>query len=266
MRTDLTNTEYHSHSAISSSDVKAVASKTLEHWRGQVRKEKAAFDMGTAVHAMLLQPDDDLITRGPIDRRGDKWKDLKLAADLDGKLLLTSGDYDIAQAMSESAMRNATARELLSHKDLICEASFFAIDPVTGIEIKCRPDGCTKSGLLLDVKTTRDASPDGFAREVHKFGYHIQAAFYTRVLRASGLPADQMHFIAVEKEPPYAVGVHILTKEYLYLADQVVTRTLEQISRAQSENRFTTGWPDVNVISLPRWLEEIPEDEEEDFN
>jgi hypothetical protein len=54
---EMTNEEYHAHHAISSSDVKMVHGKSLAHWQGAERKEKAAWDLGTAVHAMLLEPE-----------------------------------------------------------------------------------------------------------------------------------------------------------------------------------------------------------------
>jgi hypothetical protein len=42
---DMTNEEYHAHHAISSSDVKMVHGKSLAHWQGAERKEKAAWDL-----------------------------------------------------------------------------------------------------------------------------------------------------------------------------------------------------------------------------
>jgi hypothetical protein len=43
MRTNkLSNTEYHATAAISSSAVKTVASKSIAHWKGQVRTESTA--------------------------------------------------------------------------------------------------------------------------------------------------------------------------------------------------------------------------------
>ena len=43
---DLSNKEYHEHPSYSSSDVKAVATSTIYHWKNAVRKESAAFDLG----------------------------------------------------------------------------------------------------------------------------------------------------------------------------------------------------------------------------
>ena len=81
----LSNASYHAHPAISSSDVKAVASKSLAHWKGKVWKDSSAFALGSAVHALVLEPEKNLVLRGPEDRRGDKWKKAQLAAAAVGK-------------------------------------------------------------------------------------------------------------------------------------------------------------------------------------
>jgi hypothetical protein len=94
---NLPDYEYHDKEIfphISSSDVKTVLSKSLLHWAGQERKESIAFDIGKAVHALILEPEKDLVMRGPEDRRGSKWKDAKAKAEKDGKVFLTEKDYD----------------------------------------------------------------------------------------------------------------------------------------------------------------------------
>ena len=77
IRHDMTNEAYHAHPAISSSDVKTVFNKSLAHWQLSQRRESAAFDLGSAVHALVLEPEKDLVRCGPADRRGTAWKDAK---------------------------------------------------------------------------------------------------------------------------------------------------------------------------------------------
>lgn len=256
----MSNADYHAHSAISSSDVKMVAAKSLAHWKHKVRKRSTAFDLGTAVHAMVLEPHLELVVRGPEDRRGNKWKEASLAADLDGKLLLTESDYDQAQAMAEAVRAHPVVQKWMGLPDFIAEASFFAEDSITKTRIKCRPDGFIHSiGLVFDIKTTTDASPDGFPREVRKYGYDLQADFYLRTLQSAGYNADQFFFVCVEKEAPYAVGVHVLERDYMRTAMFRVSSILEKISNAQATDDFITGWPLINHIPLPRWQSDEPE-------
>ena len=267
---DMTNEAYHARPEISSSDVKAVAGKSLAHWKGKVWKDSSAFALGSAVHALVLEPQNNLVLRGPEDRRGNKWKEAQLAADLDGKILLTEGDYDLAQAIAAPIISHEVVKGWIADPSFVAEASFFAEDYLTGVKIKCRPDGyLPDAGIVFDIKTTRDASPEGFPREIRSYNYDLQAAHYLRCLRSAGFNAHSFIFVAVEKEPPYAVGLHALTDGYLAVADARVTATLEKISRAEASNLFPTGWPLINHVDLPRWQNAEPEadvfDETVDF-
>jgi hypothetical protein len=262
MNRTLTNEQYHAHPAISSSDVKAVYKTSLAHWKGKVRKPSAAFAMGSAVHALVLEPEKNLVLRGPEDRRGNKWKEAQLAADLDGQILLPEGDFDLAARIADAAKAHPVLAQYLADPSFVAEASFFGTDPETGVEIKCRPDGyLPEAGVVFDLKTTTDASPDGFPRELRKYAYDVQAAFYLRALRAAGYKADTFIFAAVEKEAPHCVGLHAITDDYMRHADQIVTMTLQKIFNAQAVSDFTTGWPLINHIGLPRWQAETAEDD-----
>ena len=251
---DIPIDEYHRHPNISSSDVKAVATRSLAHWKYKTYKASSAFALGSAVHALVLEPHKDLVVRGPEDRRGAKWKDASLAADLDGKILLTESDFDLARQIADAVRANPVVRGWLAEPWFVAEASFFADDSETGVNIKCRPDGwIPNGGIVFDIKTTRDASPEGFPREMRSYGYDLQAAFYLRTLREAGFDAKKFIFVAVEKEPPYAVGLHVMTDRYLEHANVRVTRTLEKINAARAADDYTTGWPIINDIDLPRW-------------
>jgi len=263
IRTDLTNEQYHADPAISSSDVKAVHSTSLLHWRHKVYKPSAAFDLGTAVHALVLEPEADLILRGPEDRRGNKWKEAQAAADLNGQLLLTEGDFDKARLIADAILAHP-AGQRMAGAETTNERSIFVTDPDIGIDLKCRPDSLDViNGTIYDIKTCADASPYGFGRAVQTYGYAIQAAFYMHVCGLEGLRPRRFVFVCVEKEAPFAVGVHMLTQEYLDWGHSQMMVTLDQIKSARQSGDFTTGWPEVNMIDLPRWMQEHSV---EDFN
>ena len=252
IRHDLTNREYHAHPAISASDIKTAHLKSIAHWRHGVRKESTAFDLGTAVHAMVLEPEKELVRRGPADRRGDKWKHAKMAADFDDILLLPEAEYDLAEVIAQSVIAHTPAWLDVPRT---VEASIFASDPITGVDIKCRPDIYIEAdGLIVDLKTCASASPRIFTRDVHAYGYNLQAAFYLRTLRAAGLPAERFLFLAAEKEPPYAVCLHEIDPDYLDTSDAIITKTLLAIRDATEKGLYTTGWPEVNVIARPAWI------------
>lgn len=251
---DMSNEEYHLSDAISSTAVKTVSQKSLAHWRFSQRKHVHAFDLGTAVHSLVLEPHlTDAVRCGPETRRGNEWKEMHASATAEGAVLLTESDYQIAVEMSQSVRSNAAAAKLLGG-ELVCEASVFAKDPVTQLDMRCRPDGWRKDiDALIDLKTTVDASPSGFAKQVANFGYHIQDAFYRHVMLQEGFEIDRFAFIAVEKEPPYAVGVYELDWRSIEEGWLAMKDALERIKSAKETGRYGTGYGDLQTIQIPAW-------------
>ena len=258
MLTDqLSNEQYHAHKAISSSAVKMVHSKSLLHWKKNVYKDSAAFALGTAVHSELLEPDKNAVLCGPDTRRGKAWAMARTQAELEDKTLLIKEDYDACQGMVQSVLSNTEAYSLLKHSKALKEVSVFSKDPLTGLELKARPDlFIPEEGILLDVKTTRDASPKngGFERQFFSLGYHVQAAFYTHVLELEGYEIKEFIFLAVEKEPPYAVQMHYLHPEVLKFGMLQVRDVLGQMKDVEGKDVDSTGWPARNNILLPKWM------------
>jgi len=262
--------EYHNkelHPHISSSDVKTVYGKSLLHWAGQEYKESPVFDMGKAVHSLILEYEKKAVVRGPADRRGNKWKEAKQQAEQQGKIILTERDYDSALEIAESALLNSEfLRDIISKKNFISEASIFTTCKKTGMLIKCRPDGLLvplkekTKGVMIDIKTTQDASPEGFQRELKRYNYDLQIAFYLWCMKCASLPCSEMYLIAIEKTPPYAVGVHVLSEIYIKHAEKRMFQTLEKMKNAETSQDFSTGWPEINQVHLPAWMEDDMDD------
>ena len=256
------------HPHISSSDIKTVYSKSLLHWVGQEHKESPALEMGKAVHSLILEYEKEAVMRGPARRGTNAWKEAKELAEKQGKIILPEKDYDTALQIAESALFNSDfLRSKVSAKNFISEASVFTRCRKTGMLIKCRPDGLLvpKSnkgkGEIIDIKTTQDASPQGFERELRKYNYDLQIAFYLHTMRCANLPCSEMYLVAIEKTPPYAVGVHVLSEIYIKHAEKRMFQTLECMKHADEHQNFRTGWPEVNQVHLPHWMEDEVEDQ-----
>ncbi len=255
IRHDLSNEQYHASSAISSSDVKAVLTSSLFHWKNKSFTSAPAMDLGTAVHDMVLEGGHNTI-RGPENRRGNAWKDAKAEADSAGKVLLVEGDYDVADDMSAALMADPTCAKVLSAEDGIREASLFATCPATGLELRCRPDIYVPSTKVMgDVKTTRDASPREFGKQTYNLRYDVQGAFYSYVARLCGWDVSYFTFQAVENTRPHAVCMHSLSMEAMEIGTKHMFKALEEIAEAKEKNEFKTNWPRFNIIHPPAWMD-----------
>ena len=74
----MSNEEYHLKDGISSSAVKSVYKKSLAHWKGEKRNaNNAAFAMGNAVHANLLEHSRNLVVKGPKTKTSIAFRNMK---------------------------------------------------------------------------------------------------------------------------------------------------------------------------------------------
>lgn len=252
----LSNEAYHARPEISSSDVKAAA-KSLAHWKGAVRGSSAALEIGTAFHDLALEPQHNRVICGPETRRGNAWKDAKAEADAAGKTLLTENEYYMVNNMAESCLRNPRIRNLVQADDAMIEHSIFVTCPETGLELKCRPDCYVPSKqVCLDLKSTVDAGPHRgeFEKQVFSLKYDLQGAFYAYVCKLAGLPVAYFAFAAVEKTPPYATCLHLLSGDLMEHAHKKMMNILRRIKKAQDEGVYPTDWPEFNMIHLPEWM------------
>ena len=250
---NMSNEEYHSQGGISSTAVKTVFKKSLAHWKGEKRKQTTAFSMGSAVHALLLEEDRDLVIKGPKTRVSKAFKELEAEAGPD-QVVLTEVEYHVANRMAVETLKNKVCHAALRHKDRRNEVSIFAECERTGLVIKARPDLYIASdGAVYDVKTTQDASPQGFASECWKYSYDIQAAYYLYVCRMAGIDVNHFKFIAVEKSAPYSSHMHVVSAGLLMSATEKMHKTLAIIKEATDKQDFGTGWGEYSILELPKW-------------
>jgi exodeoxyribonuclease VIII len=250
----LPSADYHAHPAVSKSVLDKIA-KSPMHARayldGTREEPTAAMNFGTALHACALEPerfaDEYAVFEG--DRRTKDGKARYEELQARGATIISAADYDAITAMVGQIRQHPVAAGLL--QDGIAEASVFWNHPPTGIECKCRPDWWKReAGMVVDLKTTEDASPEGFARSVAAYRYHVQAAHYS-----AGTKASRFVFIAIEKKPPYAVAVYELDADALTLGHKLRDRDLEQYASCLEFNTWP-GYPaEIQTIILPKWAQ-----------
>lgn len=257
----ISNEAYHASPAISKSGLWEIYSKTPAHYRFGEREASAAFDFGTAVHSAILEPNtfEARTLRGPVDRRGNKWTDAQAEATNTGKLLLTAGDYDDVLEVRDIVHADAWLNKIITGGQPLVEQSAFWNEQVGDDVIYCRarPDLIRADlGLMLDLKTTADASSRAFAKSAADYGYHAQEAFYTRGWQAAGgCQIDATVFLAIEKKKPFAYQVFELKPSAVAEGAAIMNRALETYATCQRESVWPSYSRDTGVIELdlPRW-------------
>jgi exodeoxyribonuclease VIII len=260
----LTNAEYHARPEVSKSGLDMVRRSPLHFWNRYLNPDRiiepptAAMTIGSALHTRVLEPhlfDDEYAVAPHCDRRTKEgkmiWADFEQEAA--GKTLLKAEDALQITAMADSLRRHPAARVLLN-KAGKAEQSYFWTDDETGEKCKCRPDFHTDDRrIIVDVKTTEDASPGKFLRSsVLQWRYHVQAAFYMQ-----GVPeAELFLFAVVEKKPPFAAAVYTLPTKLVERGLEDARADLRCIAECRAADRWPGYGDEVQELSLPKWLED----------
>jgi len=221
-----------------------------------------ALVFGAAVHKLLLEEEsfaDEFSLAPECDRRSKAGKEeynafLKAS---EGKRIISVADFEKATEMVYRIRKTPFTKKLLSGEH---EKPFFWTDELTGELCKIRVDCISEikgSPVVIDYKTTSDASTDGFMRSAIKYGYDFQAGMYCEgVERATG-KKPLFVFIAQEKNPPYSVNI-------LQADDGMIRRgydTFRELIGIYHECATTGNWYGylgayemINELSLPNWL------------
>jgi hypothetical protein len=246
------NADYHADPAVSASHLHAVAASPYHYWARFLDPNRppslqtAAMKLGSLTHCAVLEPD-ELSSRYGIclprnTKAGKEMEGEMIAAGIEA---VTASEMEQAMAMAGSVRSHQAAAALL--RDGKAEQSFWWDDTPTGLRCKCRPDWYT-GNTIVDLKTTTDASPKGFARSVAQWRYHVQQNHYL-----AGTFAERFVFIAVEKTYPYAVGVYELDEAAALYGETERRNNLQTIADCRAISEWPGYGNTIQPLSLPAW-------------
>ena len=210
----MTEKEYRQHPAISRSELWHIreSPQKFKYYKENPPEPTPSLLFGQVFHKMLLEPvtfDDEFVVSPEVNRRTKDGKQMweAFVADHEKQTIIQEEMYAKANEMCEAVKREPLAVKLLNGA---AEVPFFWTDEMTGEDCKCRVDVLNTSysqPIIVDVKTTADASTDSFIRSSINYGYDFQTAMYSDGVEKNIGKKPLFVFIAVEKEPPYAVNI-----------------------------------------------------------
>lgn len=227
--TDMHQDEYRQIQALSNSDALMIETSPADFpWSKTAPTNFAKVqtkDMGTALHALLLEPEtyDDLILVSSVKGRNTKSFENEVAEN-PNNIVLTAEEAEQIKIMAGSVSAHPTASKLLKVAGPT-ECSVIVNDPIEMVNLKCRPDknAVESIGACIDIKKTADLSKWRSDKEwlnpMFEFGYGHQAAFYLHTLSLHyGFEVTRFIFIAIQSSIAlgrYPVGVFEVSKEQL---------------------------------------------------
>ena len=259
---DMPNSVYHRAPGISKSGISLIL-RSPAHYRYAVfgsKEPSPSILMGSLTHTLVLEPHKlwmEYIVAPEISRRSnagkDAWNDFQQQAE--GMQIVTQVQVDEAQKIAAAVKAHPFAGPALTGGK--AEQSYFWVDEFSGARAKCRPDYVKEvsSGVvLLDVKTTEDASPEGFARTCSNFGYHVSAAMSMDGFEAvTGIKPLAYKFVVIERNAPYGIAVYDLEDRAIAKGRELYLDGLCIYADCKAKGVWP-GYPtNSTTIDLPAW-------------
>lgn len=257
----MTYAEYDKAPGIRQSNLKAMA-RSAAHFKAAMEEpdeETRALIIGRIFHTAVLEP--NLLAashyirpetyenaKGEIKRwNGNAGECKDWSAAHEDRPVLFNHELEDIIGMRKSVMENPDANAALTQGE--SEVCLFWQDPKTEIGLKCRCDRLSGNSVV-DLKSTEDASEEGFAKSIAKFGYDVQAAYNLDGAKALGLEKKYFIVVPVEKAKPYGCAVYQLDEASVDLGRSKYHRWLSLLAHCYEYNEwpgYPTGIKKINV-------------------
>ena len=258
--------------SISSSGLRTIEARSLAHyWVGSYLNaarepvaESSAFTLGRAAHHLLLGERGfaERFVLRPAELYGEPWQGNRKAckawlveqAAL-GKTVITEAQIANIRGMADALKRHPLVAGGLMNGEI--ERSLIWQDDETGVWLKARPDALPLNGeIVVDLKTTSDASPRAIAKSFSDYGYHQQLALVSQGMekvlgRKPG--NDDFVLIFVESAAPWAVSVRPVDPQAIDYGRMLNRRALRKFADALARDDWPAYEADTSTLSLPRW-------------
>jgi exodeoxyribonuclease VIII len=261
----ISDQEYHSADGrISSSGCKEIL-KSPAHYRANYGPaaipggDTPAFLIGKAAHCLILEGIEAYRKRFVVAPVVDKRTKAGKAAWQEfidsnpGKVILAQDQEDLVTGMAESVSDHPVIPGWIAQG--VAEISGYYEDPATATACKIRPDCLIESrNIIIDLKTTFDASPEAFSRDIARYKYHLSAAMYSAGFELlTGRKLTDFIFVVVEKSAPYSVAVYRLDPASLAAGSFLYRQALNAYSRCLERNSWP-GYPaETQTLSIPAY-------------
>lgn len=263
--------EYNAYPAVRGSLLKTLIQRSPAHYLYELENPKnatPAMEDGASIHLATLEPKlfqertvippifEGRTQKGEITTslnckevrdKHDKWY-----MENNGKNIVTQEKYDQIDGILKSLSKHKRACQLMS--DGHAEESFFWKDPETGLWCKSRPDFYREGHIVVQLKTTENASAESFKKDILKYGYHIGAAMEMDALTAvMGRPFDQYVIIAVERSAPHGVQCFQLGERTLQEGQELFYKGLKTLKLCTDTGVYPAYAADLVYTDIPDW-------------
>jgi len=250
---------YHAHrDYLSSSDIRKLL-RSPAHYRAPSPVASPAQEFGTLAHVAVLEPETWAERYKPAPKYDRRTKEGKLAyenqqlrAVADGITFVSEDTHAHVERCASAVHAHLGSSGILAGG--VAEVSGFC-DEFNGVKSRIKPDYRTPE-FIVDLKTTQDARPDSFLRSIMTFGYCVQAAYYLDVAQAIDGETRKFCWVAVEKEPPYAVAVYEASDAMIRHGRAQYLKAIELYKECSALDMWPSYSQQIQQLTLPHWINE----------
>ena len=239
-------------------------------WNKANRVNKRVFDIGTASHLMVLEP--ELFDQGVVIISGETKdgkpskgyssgaaKEQRDAAYAAGKTPLLQSEVDMLRAMRRELMADPIARHAFTNGKP--EQSIFGKDDEFDVWCRTRPDWMPNHPrYAINYKTADSVKPEDIERTVYNLGYFAKAAWECEGIEAvTGVKPEKFYFVAQSKKPPYTVVTFELDPGDMYYGARLNRKARGIYAWCMHHNRWPGYQKSVDgptkaiQIQMPGW-------------
>lgn len=252
--------DYLAEPAMSNSGLKRLRKSPAHYVAGDdpEAEPKDSLRRGSLLHTLVLEPE-------TVTQRYRVKPDGMSFATKDGKAWRDATPTGV-EIVSDAELRAAKrqAKHLIDLPEVAAllgsgqaEVSFFWTDRATMVPCKGRADWVfrTDAGVvLLDLKTTEAADPDSFAKSCARYGYHMQAAWYSQGWEAAtGESVLGFVFGAVESAWPHIAAPYMIDDAGHEKGRAECRRLLDLYAQCLESGRWPGYVETIEPINLPAW-------------
>ena len=232
--------EYVSNSMLSNI---SVSPEYFKHMYDNQQSPTPAMKLGSAIHMMILEPmkfTQHYAIQPKFDKRTKQGKidSAEFEKQNQFKTIISESDYALCEQICFTAMRDDTVSKLLQNG----EAEKIITWTNKSYDVKCKGMlDYHRDNMIIDIKTTKDCSYNGFMKSMRQYKYHKQAAFYMDAVKA-----DRFFIIAIEKTAPFAINIFELGDDMIEEGRDMYNSELE-IYKYCMDNDY---WPGTGYDPL----------------
>jgi len=219
-------------------------------------QETPSMKLGTAFHTALLEPEkyQKNYVEIPSFEKKSKYQTLTIKEQLErwkeenkDSVTISSEDRDKVKMMLASCLDNPIINKIVNNEHALIEKEFYMVkDEIcyTGTPDIIIPE----LNLVIDVKTTTDASPNKWSKAIHDREYMIQAALYIDAMNAIfGKEFNRFIWVVVENKHPYSAMTYFAEPSLLDLGRNLILNASSDFKNCLLEN----NWPSYKTGLVP---------------